>query len=381
MKLPEFTLAEHGLGLRFLAHDPLRLAAAVAGVAVAVVIMFVELGLLLGVLNSQAMVASRIDADLVVMDRARIDLHKWNSVQDIRLHQIAAQPDVASVVPIYQGTMGLRNPPDIAIRRIVVFAFPADDVPFDIGDPQKISEVLRVPGSILFDRLSRPIYGKVKRGRDIELDGTLYRMAGFVSLGPDVVNDGAVVMSEGDWLARHPNDQPIMGAIRLKPGVSVSAARERIVAALPKDITVMTPAAVRSREFAFTLRAAPIGILFGIGMLAGFVIGAITCYQILFNEIVDRFRQYATLRAMGFSDRFFRRVILEQAAILSLGGFLAGAILTWIAYLYLAYATSLAVGFDAFSLGFVLLLTLGMTVMAGLFALKPVAHADPASLY
>ncbi|HEY4125841.1 MAG TPA: FtsX-like permease family protein [Rhizomicrobium sp.] len=373
--------AEQGLGLRFLAHNPMRLAAAVAGVAMAVVIMFVELGLLLGVLNSQAMVASRIDADLVVMDRARIDLHKWTDVRDIRLHQIAAQPGVADVVPIYQGTMGLRNPPDTAIRRIIVFAFPANDVPFAIGDAKKISRVLRAPGAILYDRLSRPIFGPIRRGHDIELDGMLYRMAGFVSLGPDVVNDGAVVMSEGDWLSRHPDDQPIMGAIRLEPGVDVGAARARILETLPKDITVLTPAAVRSREFLFTLKAAPIGILFGIGMLAGLVIGAITCYQILFNEIVDRFAQYATLRAMGFSDAFFRRVILEQAVLLSLGGFAAGALLAWVAYVYLAYATSLAVRFDAFSLVFVLFLTVGMTVLAGLFALKPVAHADPASLY
>ncbi|HVZ68341.1 MAG TPA: FtsX-like permease family protein [Rhizomicrobium sp.] len=373
--------AEWGLGLRFLGHNPLRLAAALSGVAVAVVIMFVELGLLLGVLNSQAMVASRLDADLVVMNRARVDLHKWTNVDGIRLNQIAAEPDVAQVIPIYQGTMGFRNPPDLSIRRIVIFAFPANEVPFDIGNPEKISNVLRIPGSVLFDRLSRPIYGEIRRGQDVELDGTLFRMAGFVSLGPDVVNDGAVVMSEGDWLSRHPNDQPIMGAVRLRPGTDVHEARARILAALPDDVIVMTPDEVRSREFAFTLKAAPIGILFGIGMLAGLVIGAITCYQILFNEIVDRFAEYATLRAMGFSSRFFRRVILEQAAFLSLGGFLAGAALTWIAYLYLAYATSLAVGFDVFSSVFVLMLTVGMTVMAGLFALRPVAEADPASLY
>jgi putative ABC transport system permease protein len=359
----------------------MRLAAALAGVAVAVVIMFVELGLLLGVLNSQAMVASRLDADLVVMNRARVDLHKWTVLQGIRLNQVSAQPGVADVIPIYQGTMGLRNPPDLSVRRIVVFAFPPDDVPFDIGNHKKISRLLRVPGSVLFDRLSRPIFGKIRRGQDIELDGALFNIAGFVSLGPDVVNDGAVVMSEGDWLQRHPNDQPIMGAIRLKPGVDVSAARARILAALPHDVIVMTPAEVRSREFVFTLKAAPIGFLFGIGMLAGLVIGAITCYQILFNEIVDRFAQYATLRAMGFSDGFFRRVVLEQAVLLSLGGFLAGVALTSIAYVYLAYATSLAVRFDAFSLVLVLLLTVGMTVMAGLFALKPVAKADPASLY
>ena len=95
MRTLQIQNAQQGLGLRFLAHNPARLAAAVAGVAMAVVIMFVELGLLLGVLNSQAMVASRINADLIVMDRARIDLHKWTDVRDIRLHQIAAQPGVA----------------------------------------------------------------------------------------------------------------------------------------------------------------------------------------------------------------------------------------------------------------------------------------------
>ena len=52
---------------------------------------------------------------------------------------------------------------------------------------------------------------------------------------------------------------------------------------------------------------------------ARLVIGAITCYQILFNEIVDRIKQYATLKAMGFSNAFLRRIILEQALLLSCG--------------------------------------------------------------
>jgi len=381
MRALQFNRPEQGLGLRFLAHNPWRLAAAIAGVAMAVVIMFVELGLLMGVLHSQAMVASRMDADLVVMDRARIDLHKWTDMRGIRLNQIAAIDGVANVVPIYQGTMGLRTPPDLSVRRIVVFAFPPDESPFDIGDRAKISQALRMPGTVLFDRLSRDIYGPIRPGKDVELDGELFRMAGFVSLGADVVNDGAVMMSEGDWLSRHPGDSPIMGAIRLEPGADVEKLRQSIVAALPADVTVMTPAELRAREFSYTLRTAPIGILFGVGMLAGLVIGAITCYQILFNEIVDRFAQYATLRAMGFSDTFFRRVILEQALALSLAGFAVGVVLAAAAYAYLAEATALAVRLDVFSLVFVLVLTVGMTVLAGVFALKPVANADPASLY
>ncbi len=372
---------DRGLGLRFLTHNPWRFAGALVGVAVAVTIMFVELGLLLGVLESQALVARRITGDLVVMDQARIDLHKWTDIRDIRLKQIAAQPGVAEVIPIYQGTMGLRNPPDRRVTRIAVFAFAPDRVPFDIGDPARISELLRRPGTVLFDKLSRPIYGDIRTGQSVELDEQLYRVMGKIGMGADVVHDGAVIMGEGDWLSRNPHDAPIMGSIHLEKGANVARVQKAILAQLPPDITVLTPAELRLREFAFTLRAAPIGILFGIGMLAGLVIGAVTCYQILFNEIVDRLKQYATLRAMGFPDHVFRRIMMEQAAVLTLGGFILGCIIAALAYAYLAHATSLAIGFDLSALALIFVLTLGMTMLAGLLALKPVAHADPAALY
>src|SRR5262249_23321250 len=152
-------------------------------------------------------------------------------------------------------------------------------------------------------------FGAITAGEDVELDGELFHVAGYVDIGPDVVNDGAIVMSDGTFLKRTPGARPIMGVIRLKPGTNPDSAKKSISAQMPRDVSLFTPQEVRAREVSFTLRSAPIGILFGIGMLAGIVIGAITCYQILFNEIVDRLEQYAMLKAMGFSDAFIRRII------------------------------------------------------------------------
>jgi len=84
-------------------------------------------------------------------------------------------------------------------------------------------------------------------------------------------------------------------------------------------------------------------------MLAGLLIGAITCYQILFTEIMDRLKQYAVLKAMGFTDGFLRRIILEQALLLSCGGFAVGAVATVGVYAYIAKETFLAVQLSAYS--------------------------------
>jgi putative ABC transport system permease protein len=116
-------------------------------------------------------------------------------------------------------------------------------------------------------------------------------------------------------------------------------------------------------------------------MLAGLVIGSITCYQILFNEIVDRLKQYATLKAMGFSELFLRGVILEQAVLLSLGGFAGGLLFAWASYAYIASRTALAIGFSLSSVFFVLVLATVMCVAAGMLALRRVTQADPAELY
>jgi len=370
-----------GMGIRLIAFNPARLLAAFAGIAVAVAVMFVELGLLTGLLNSQALMASVVRGELVVLSEARTDLHKWNDLSRIRLNQIAAADGVERVIPMYQGNMGLSDPDTNTVRRILVIAFPPEDLPIAIGDPEEIARALRTPNTILFDRRSRPIYADLVLGGEAEINDLSYRVGGFVDLGPDVIHDGVIVMSDASYFARFPAARPIMGVIRLSPGANPDEVRANLVASLPDDVSVFTPDELHQREISFTLRSAPLGFLFGIGMFAGLVIGAITCYQILFNEIVDRLKQYATLKAMGFSEGFLRGLIVEQALVLACGGFAGGLFFAWICYAYIAEKTALAVQLSLESVTLILVLAIVMCIAAGLLALRRVSTADPAELY
>jgi putative ABC transport system permease protein len=370
-----------GLALRLLLHNRLRLLIASASVAMGVIIVFVELGLLLGMLDAQSIVANLVRGDLLIMNIARVNLHRWDKIDLVRLEQAASVPGVARVTALYQDHVGLRNPADKRVRRIILYAFPPDDIPFKLDDPAAISHALKISHGFLYDRLSRPIFGQFGVGDDIQIDTVPLRVGGYVSIGADIVNDGNILMSEGDWLARLPDSKPIMGLIHLKPGASVEAVRQRILQSLPPDVTVLTPSETAWRETMYTLRTAPVGLLFAIGMLAGLVIGTINCYQVLYNEITDHLRQFATLKAMGFSNNFLRRIILGQAMVLSVAGFSTGLLFAWFADRYIAGQSMLPIGIGPASGVIVGCFTLVMCMTAGLIAIRRVAVADPAALY
>jgi putative ABC transport system permease protein len=370
-----------GLALRLLLHNRLRLLIASASVAMGVVIVFVELGLLLGMLDAQSIVANLVRGDLLIMNIARVNLHRWDKIDLVRLEQAAAVPGVARVTPLYEDHVGLRNPADKRVRRIILYAFPPDDIPFKLDNPGAISHALKISHGFLYDRLSRPIFGQFGVGDDIQIDTVPLRVGGYVSIGADIVNDGNILMSEGDWVARLPDSKPIMGLIHLKRGASLEAVRRQILRSLPPDVTVLTPAETARRESLYTLRTAPVGLLFAIGMLAGLVIGTINCYQVLYNEISDHLRQFATLKAMGFPNRFLRRIILGQATILSVAGFSSGTVFAWFADRYIAGQSMLPIGIGLGSGAVVCCFTVVMCMTAGLIAIRRVAVADPAALY
>lgn len=370
-----------GLALRLLVHNRLRLLIASASVAMGVVIIFVELGLLLGMLDAQSLVANLVKGDLLIMNSARVNLHRWDKIDRVRLDQVAAVPGVERVTPVYEDHVGLRDPDDKRVRRIILYAFPPDDIPFKLADPAAISYALKFSHGFLYDQLSRPIFGKFKPGDDIQIDTVPLRVDGYVRIGADIVNDGNILMSDGDWLAHSPDSKPIMGVIHLKPGIPVERERRAILADLPHDVVVLTPAETARRESLYTLRSAPVGLLFAIGMLAGLVIGTINCYQVLYNEISDHLPQFATLKAMGFSNGFLRRIILGQSVVLSVTGFATGTAVAWMADRYLAAHSMLPIQIGEYSGTFVCCLTFVMCVGAGMIAIRRVAVADPAALY
>lgn len=370
-----------GIGTRILLHHKWRFTVAGSAIAVAVTIMFAEMGFFFGILDSQSNMTGLVNGDLVVMHRTRTHLNKWNTLQRIRLQQIEALPSVKEVLPIYKGGIAFTNPETGKTSRIIGFAFPPDSMPLKLGQSDFAIRQLKQSHTVLFDRESRAIYGNISAGQKVKLDGIQYRVGGFISMGPNIINDGAVIMSDGNWFRDRRSNNPIMGVIRLHNKSNITQVKNDIHRLFNGELLVFTPDGLRQRELDYTVKAAPIGIIFGVGMLAGLVIGISICYQVLFTTISDNTKQYATLKAIGFSNIYLLRIILEQALILSFFGFGIGLILAAQLYDIIGTQTALIMQLTSARSLFILLLTSLMCIFAGMLAMRKVIKMEPAELF
>jgi len=201
-----------------------------------------------------------------------------------------------------------------------------------------------------------------------------------VEIGPHLHIDGYLIMGDVSMDTRDV-DKINLGLLRVSPGTDILALKERLRASLPDDILIMTPEEVRIREVEFTTEKAPTGAIFSAGTAIGFLIGVILCYQILYNEITDHLPQYATMKAMGFTKRFMTGLVVRQALILSILGYIMGLAGGYALYVALESRTQILMFLTIERGLLILVLTVAMCTLAGLMAVRKVLNADPAELY
>ena len=113
----------------------------------------------------------------------------------------------------------------------------------------------------------------------------------------------------------------------------------------------------------------------------GFVVGAIIVYQILFADVSDHLAEYATLKAMGYPNRYLFGVVFQEAIILSVLGYLPGMLISLGLYRLTADATKLPMQMTL-SLGLsVVGLAILMCCVSGAIALRKIRSADPAEIF
>jgi putative ABC transport system permease protein len=125
----------------------------------------------------------------------------------------------------------------------------------------------------------------------------------------------------------------------------------------------------------------PVGYVFGLGAVMGFVIGSIICYQILFTDVSDHLPQFATLKAIGYPNRYIVGVVVRQGLLLSVLGFIPGSGVAHLLYQQLEAMAGLPMRLTVPRLALVFTLTVAMTVLSGLLAVRRAVAADPAEVF
>lgn len=374
------------LAWRNIVHNKLTMLVSVAAVAFAIVIMFMELGFLNGLYDSQTAALTSFRADLVMVSRA---LHIFNTHETFprsRLQQATGIDGVKGVYPVYvEDTFSYLRSPTTGIRNTVrVIAFDPGDPIFQARGMNQLVERLHTPLTILFDEKSRSFLGTMKAGMTTELANRLVTVAGTFDLGPDYYYDGNVLASADTLFTLFPNqnrNDVLIGLIQLENHVSPDEVLRRMRRIMGPDIEILKKSQIVVREKQQWQKSTPAGYVFTMGVVVGCVIGVFICYQILYIDISDHLPQLATLKALGYQNRDLLRIVLTQAGLLGLLGFLPALIVAFGLYSVLTTMTGIITKLTVARLALVFTLTLSMCFVAGLLALRKAIAADPAELF
>lgn len=243
---------------------------------------------------------------------------------------------------------------------------------------------------VLFDRASRPEYGDIAQifqqqsTLETELNKRNVQVGGIFTLGTSFTADGNVIASDSTFMQLFPERKPDeidVGLIQLKPGADILQVQSMMQAVLPDDVKVLTLAEFAEIEKAYWGNATPIGFIFGFGTIIGFVVGLIIVYQILYSDVSDHLAEYATLKAMGYADRYLVGVLIQEALLLAVLGFIPGFVLANGLYSLAQSATLLPIAMDINRAIYVLILTVVMCTGSGAIALRKLQAADPADIF
>jgi putative ABC transport system permease protein len=241
----------------------------------------------------------------------------------------------------------------------------------------------------LFDRAGRPEYGDIARdyqeklALEVEVNSKLLTVEGIFSNGASFAADGNVITSDSTFLNLFPERKRSnidVGLIALKPGVNHKLIQKEIAAVMP-DLRVLTINEFAAIERNYWESQGAIGFIFTLGVIVGFIVGIVIVYQILHTDVSDRLPEYATLKAMGYSDRYLFTIVLQEALILALLGFLPGMAVSMGLYQIAQSATLLPIVMKIDRAIFVLILTILMCVGSGSIAIRKLQSADPADLF
>ena len=167
--------------------------------------------------------------------------------------------------------------------------------------------------------------------------------------------------------------------VKAAPGVAIDALRARLLAEL-RDVDIRTNAEFSRMTQVYWMFTTGAGIAVLLAAVLGLVVGVVVVAQTIYATTMDHLREYGTLKAMGATNGYLYRVIIQQAVISAVIGYALAMIASHFVVegsqrggAAILLPTPIAIG--------MLGLTLVMCTGAALVSIGTVTRLDPALVF
>lgn len=388
-RLLEILFGRLPIGWLQLTHSRTRFAAALAGVAFANVLVFVQLG----IMNSMATATLRpygfLNADIMISASDSNALSEGGNVARQWMLQSMSHPEVTGGMGLFLANVNWQR----GATTLGLTTFGIDPAQPGFLSPDIAAKIgpLQVQMAGLLDRLSRGLPREEAAGirpqspLSFETSGKTLTLYDTFAGGGGFGGDGYMIVSDQTFLALFPARQsaaPDHILLRLSPGADPeTVSRELRDLVSDKTLRIRSFAQAAQDDLSYQQTRRPTGIIFGFGVIIGVLVGLVIVYQVLSTDVADHMREYATFKAMGYGQGFFLGIVLEEALILGLFGFIPGALVATGMLTLMGKLTTLPLAMTPGMILAVFAGTLVFSTLSGAIATRRLAGADPADLF
>jgi putative ABC transport system permease protein len=372
------------LAWRILTYDKRRTALALIGIFMAILLVFVQLGLFYAVPRGGLLLYDNMRFDLLLTS----DQYEYQAQPGVfplsQLERVRNSPDVAEATPIYFGIAKWKSGEGDLWPDVFMIGF---DPASHIFIPDSISgqsAMLDQVDTVLVDSSTRPMFGPLGTGRLVEIDDRKVTIGGQYVLGTGFMGFGVALTSTANFARLFPQRGSAivnLGAIRLKAGVDPGRAAGDLQKLAGSGARIFTRQELAAHETAYWTTRTSVGIIFGSGLLISLVVGVMIVYQIVSTQVGQQLPQFATLKAIGYRDRSLAATVSAMSLLIVIAGFIPALAAASGLYSVIRQETVLPVMMSEMRLLAVFAAALGMALISALLSVRVLRHADPADVF
>jgi len=376
-----------------LKRQPIRYLVAVTGIGFAALLMFMQLGFQSGLLTSATTFYDALLTDLVVISPGTRDSGSFQQFPQSQLYQALGIEGVSQVIPLYVANVSSQQLGGIKPTSLRLIGFDPDQRVLRLPDIGDQLEKIKTPGFVLFDSLGNSNTGPIAEAIQQQGAQTLilsdysktFRAVGLFKLGSTFAADSNLISSDSTAIQlayKQINEGEIsMGLVRVNNPKDITLVQRHLKDLYGSQLRVFTKSELIANEQNYWNTSSSFGVIFGFGTIMGLLVGGVIVYQVLYTDVSDHLQEYATLKALGFKNRFLLALVLQEAAILAISSFIPAVIGATAMYAFLTAVSGIRIEMTADKTLLVFNLTMGVCAASAAIALNKLREADPASVF
>lgn len=316
------------LATKSLLHDKLRFFITVSGVAFAVTLVFVQVGLFLGLMDNATLTIGQIDADIWITSHNTANIDFAQIFPETHVKRVRSIPGVARADNLIVWFMNVTQPSG-AVEGTEVYAlenFARWNFPWNVVSGN-LEDLRRGPFMIIDDSAKKR-WGPFQVGQYREVLGRRLKIIGKTV---DAKSFTTTPLTFMDFrLAQSLNPSDLRGnttyiLVKLAPGTDLETVRAEIRRRLPYN-DVYTKAEWAKRSRSYWIDSTGLGLNMYITVFLGCLVGIVVVAQTLYTSTMEHIREFGTVKAIGGGNKDIYLILGKQAMIAALAGFALGAL-------------------------------------------------------